>query len=967
MVVVTGLSGSGKSSLVFDTLYAEGQRRYVESLSAYARQFLGRMSKPEVDFVDGISPAIAIEQKTLNSNPRSTVGTVTEIYEYLKLLYARIGKIYSPVSGKEVKRHSVSGVADFAASLQDGTKLYILSPIRLAEGMTMQAYGELKVKSGFSRLYRVDEKDAGRSRMVGIEEAMQEKKLPDSLYLLVDRVVIRKADDGSEENNELYSRLFDSVQTAFHEGEGKCHMEITAPDGHSRFLEFSNKLEADGMSFVKPSVNFFSFNNPYGACKTCEGIGTVVGVSEDLVIPDTSLSVYDNAVAVWRGEKMSEWKKDFIRYAEREGFPIHRPYKELTQKEKDILWNGGKYAKGIRDCFAFIEKNAYKIQYRVMGSRYKGKTRCPDCHGSRLRPDADYVKVGGKSISELVAMQVDALYDFFETLHLTAHDRTVAERMLTEIRHRLSYLKDVGLSYLSLDRASSSLSGGESQRIYLANSLGSALVGSLYILDEPSIGLHSRDTDHLIHVIKQLRDLGNTVVVVEHDEAIMMAADYIVDVGPKAGREGGEVVFAGTPQEMISRGNSLTARYLRGEMQIEVPDGRRAWTRSLRLTGAVQNNLKNVTVDIPLGVMTVVTGVSGSGKTSLIRQCLYPALQRALGTYQGGAALKYKSLEGDIKQIDSVEIVDQNPIGKSSRSNPVTYIKAFDDIRDLFAAQPLAKKRLYAPGYFSFNTEGGRCEACQGEGTIKVEMQFMADLHLTCEHCHGKRFKEEVLEVKYLEKSISDVLEMTVDEALEFFPENAPEAAVKRLRAKLQVLQDVGLGYLHLGQSSNTLSGGEAQRVKLAYFLCRGGADEKGHVFFIFDEPTTGLHFHDIAKLKASFDALIARGHTVLVIEHHLDVIKSADWIIEMGPEGGDAGGKLLYAGTPEGLLKVKDSYTAKYLRPKLEGEPALAVAGKAKVAERKPKAATSGKAKASTSGKPKAVKKSTPQKIILI
>lgn len=913
LVVVTGLSGSGKSSLVFDTLYAEGQRRYVESLSSYARQFLGRMSKPEVDFVDGISPAIAIEQKTIAFNPRSTVGTVTEIYEYLKLLYARIGRIVSPVSGREVKRHSVSNVADFAVSLQKGTRLYLLAPITRPGELSFPAYAELLKKNGFSRLYRVCREDASKSEILNLDEVSSRTDW-DGLYLLVDRVVIR----AGEENAELYSRIFDSVQTAFHEGQGRCFLELSVPERRSRFLEFSNKLEMDGMSFVKPSPNFFSFNNPYGACKTCEGMGTVVGVSEELVIPDPSLSVYEDAVACWRGEKMSEWKKDFIRYAEKEKFPIHRPYKDLDSRQKALLWNGGKYAKGIYDCFKFIEKNSYKIQYRVMASRYKGKTSCPDCHGTRLRADAEYVKIGGKSISELVSLQVDELSVFFDNLRLTAQEKAIAARMLLEIRHRIDYLKEVGLSYLSLNRASSSLSGGESQRIYLANSLGSALVGSLYILDEPSIGLHPRDTDHLIRVVKQLRDLGNTVIVVEHDESMMMAADYIVDVGPYAGRDGGEIVFAGTPGEMLESGKSLTARYLRGELEIRVPSVRRAWTRSIRLCGVRQNNLKDVDVTIPLNVLTVVSGVSGSGKTSLIRHSLYPALQRALGSYQGGAGMKYRKLEGDVNLLESVELVDQHPIGRSSRSNPATYVKAFDDIRELFASQPLAKKRSYSPSYFSFNMEGGRCEACQGEGTIKVEMQFMADLYLECEQCHGKRFKEEVLEIKYRDKNIAEVLEMTVDEALEFFPTDASEALLRRLRAKLQVLQDVGLGYLHLGQSSNSLSGGEAQRVKLAYFLSRGRAEDRGHVLFIFDEPTTGLHFHDIAKLKSAFDALIERGHTVVVIEHQLDVVKSADWLIEMGPEGGEKGGRILYEGVPEGLLAVKESPTGRYLREKL-------------------------------------------------
>ena len=953
-VVITGISGSGKSSLAFDTLFAEGQRRFAESLSSYARQFLGRMAKPDVDLIEGIPPAIAIEQKVNTRNPRSTVATSTEIYDYLRIVFARIGRTYSPVSGQEVKCRNVNDVMEYILGgalaegngvgtgrdssdipFKEGTAVYLLADIGW-KARTDKVELMLRLKEdGYSRFFT--------DRVVRIEEVMKKAETgdyPENLYLLVDR--LRMPDirtSGETAMEDLRTRLHSSVQTAFDRGNGTMYVytehpgagqntavAADSPDGQSGdragagtdMKQFVSRFEADGMTFRQPDEYMFSFNSPLGACPVCGGLGKIIGISEELVVPDQSRSIYDGAIACWRGEKMSEWKKEFIRYAEKEKFPVHRPYRELTQKEKDILWHGGKYAKGIDDCFKFIEKNSYKIQYRVMASRYRGRTVCPDCHGGRLRKDADYVKIDGKSISDLVRMQVDELSAFFGRIRLTAYEKAVASRMLTEIRNRLQYLKDVGLSYLSLNRASASLSGGESQRIYLANSLGSALVGSLYILDEPSIGLHSRDTEHLIKVVKQLRDLGNTVIVVEHDESMMMAADYIVDVGPYAGRYGGEIVFAGTPKELMEKGTSLTAKYLRGEMSIPVPSSRRAWTRSVRLCGASRNNLQDVTVSIPLNVMTVVTGVSGSGKTSLIRQTLYPALQKALGTYQGGEILKYRKIEGDISLIQAVELVDQNPIGRSSRSNPVTYVKAYDDIRELYASQPLAKKRLYTPGFFSFNVEGGRCEACQGEGTKKVEMQFMADIYIECEECHGKRFKEEVLDVKYNGKDISEVLGMSVDEALEFFPADAGESVLKRLRNKLQVLQDVGLGYLHLGQSSSSLSGGEAQRVKLAYFLSRGNAEERGHTLFIFDEPTTGLHFHDIHKLQLAFDALIERGHSVLVIEHQLDVVKMADWVIDVGPEGGEAGGRIVYEGIPEGLVDVKESYTGKYLKEKL-------------------------------------------------
>ncbi|MEG1498902.1 MAG: excinuclease ABC subunit UvrA [Bacteroidales bacterium] len=911
--VVTGLSGSGKSSLVFDTLYAEGQRRYVESLSSYARQFLGRMSKPEVDSIEGIAPAIAIEQKTISRNPRSTVGTVTEIYEYIKLLYARIGRIYSPISGLEVKRHSVSNVSDFMVALPQQTKVYILAPLVKRQDLTIKENLHLLIQKGFSRLYSVPETKAStpeESEILNISTLPSTLKSFHGLYLLIDRLLIHQTNDKS-----LYSRVFDSIQTAFNEGDGKCYLECIS-ENKRRFFEFSNRLEMDGMSFVKPSLNFFSFNNPYGACKACEGLGNKLGVSEELVIPNPNLSVFEEAVACWKGEKMCEWKKDFIRYAEKENFPIHRPYKDLTQEQKKLLWNGGKQAKGIYDCFKFMEEQSYKIQYRVLSSRYKGKTVCDQCHGTRLRPDANYVKINGKGLSDLVLLPISELVGFFENLKLNAHEKAVASRMLVEIKHRLGFLMNVGLPYLTLNRASNTLSGGEAQRIQLANSLGSALVGSLYILDEPSIGLHSKDTEHLIEVIKQLRDLGNTVIVVEHDEAIMLAADHIVDIGPFAGQNGGEVVFEGSPEELLKNGKSLTAKYLREELQISIPTSRRAWKDYIQISGVNQNNLKNVTVKFPLRVLTVVTGVSGSGKTSLVRHTLYPALQKVLGSY-GGELGRFDKIEGNWRQIKAVELVDQNPIGRSSRSNPATYIKAFDDIRQLLANQVLAKKRSYTPGYFSFNVEGGRCEACQGEGTIKVEMQFMADLFLECDQCHGKRFKEEVLEITYRGKNVADILEMTVEEAIAFFSEDRSNTCVINILEKIQTLQDVGLGYLHLGQSSNSLSGGEAQRIKLAYFLGKGVSETS--TLFIFDEPTTGLHFHDINKLYQSLEALIRKGHTIVVIEHHLDVIKLADWIIDVGPEGGEGGGRILFEGVPEDLVKVEESQTGRFLKTKLQ------------------------------------------------
>ena len=910
LVVVTGLSGSGKSSLVFDTLYAEGQRRYVESLSAYARQFLGRMSKPEVDFISGLAPAIAIEQKSLSKNPRSTVGTVTEIYEYLKLLYARIGRLYSPVSGQEVRRHSVSHVADFVCGLSAGLKVYVLSPLRPkpADDRPSEFYRhevERLKMMGFSRLYAYE-----ASAVCGMDDVPETawQNLDERYGLLVDRFAVHP------EDKSFYSRVFDSVQTAFNEGEGSCRIVCEGGD-RARVWTFSNRLEADGMTFVKPSPNFFAFNNPYGACKTCGGTGQIVGESEELVIPDPALSVYENAVACWRGSKMSAWKEAFLRNAAVYDFPVHRPYKDLDRAQKNLLWKGGKGVKGIDDWFKFMDSQAYKVQYRVLSARYRGRTRCPECEGSRLRPDAAYVKVGGKSIQELVEMPLAELYGFFEHLELNSHEKAVAQRMLTEIRQRLSYLLQVGVPYLSLNRASGTLSGGEAQRIHLANALGSSLVGSMYILDEPSIGLHPRDTQRLIEVVQRLRDLGNTVVVVEHDEEMMRAADLLVDVGPLAGREGGEIVIVGSPETMIKEGKSLTARYLRNELQIPVPFSRRPWKHYIELVGARENNLQNLTVKFPLQVLTVVTGVSGSGKSTLVKRTLYPALSRVLGG-ANDAVGKYEALRGAVGQLGGVEMVDQEPIGRSTRSNPVTYIKAFDDIRNLYASLPLAKERHYAPGYFSFNAEGGRCETCQGEGRVKVEMQFMADIYLTCDACGGKRYKAEVLEVRYRGKSITDLLDMTVDEAVAFLEEDPDNRYAAAALEKIRTVQAVGLGYLQLGQSSSDLSGGEAQRIKLAYFL-RKGASEKP-TLFIFDEPTTGLHFHDIDKLRTSFEALLRAGHTIVVVEHHPDVIKLADWVIDMGPEGGKQGGTVLFEGVPEDLLACKTSYTARYIADKL-------------------------------------------------
>lgn len=901
LVVVTGLSGSGKSSLVFDTLFAEGQRRYVESLSSYARQFLGRMSKPEVDYIHGLAPAVAIGQRVNTSNPRSTVGTQTEVYEYLKLLFARVGRTFSPVSGQEVKRHTVSDVVDYilggsgSSPIGEGGSVFILAPL---EGTAERPLGqqlEILRQEGYQRVMV-------KGTVMRIED-MAGVELED-VYLVVDRVKVDPTDDG------MAARLAESVQSAFFEGRGSC--AIMSMDGEGgRMRVFSNRFEADGMTFEKPNVNFFSFNNPYGACPTCQGYGHVIGIDERLVVPNPSRSVYENAVVCWNGDKMQDVKREFVKHASVVGFPIHKPYYELSQQEKDLLWHGDGVWEGIDGFFRWVESQAYKIQYRVMLSRYRGRTVCPDCRGSRLRKDAEYVKVGGKSISEVTSMAVRDALQWVQSLDaaLTDAELKTTDRIRTELRSRLGYLVDVGLSYLTLSRMSNTLSGGESQRIVLAQSLGSSLVGSMYILDEPSIGLHSRDTERLIGVLKQLRDLGNTVIVVEHDEDIIRSADWLVDIGPGAGRLGGEVVFSGPPSDLPKAERSLTADYLLGRREIAVPKERRRWRDRISIRGAYANNLKHIDVDIPLGVLTVVTGVSGSGKSTLVRKVLYDVLQRRMegnGDYVGSCV----SLEGDVGRLAAVEMVDQNPIGRSTRSNPATYMKVFDEVRALYAQQPLAKARGYKSGFFSFNVEGGRCDACEGEGYVTVSMQFMSDVHLLCEECHGSRYKEEALEVLYKGKNISEVLEMTVDQACEFFDADETRSIYSRLKP----LQDVGLGYLKLGQSSSSLSGGEAQRIKLASYLVHGEAIERP-MLFIFDEPSTGLHFHDIQKLLAAFDRLIERGHSIVVIEHHHDIIKTADWVIDLGPEGGEGGGRVVFAGTPEALADCKESYTAKYLK----------------------------------------------------
>jgi excinuclease ABC subunit A len=896
LVVITGLSGSGKSSLAFDTLFAEGQRMYVESLSSYARQFLGRMEKPEVDYIRGVSPAIAIEQRVNTRNPRSTVGTTTEIYDYLKLLYARIGQTFSPVSGQEVRKDTVTDVVDYVLGLEEGTRFAVLCPLRPAGDRSVeQELGILRSK-GFTRIqtgvdihFIDDLLESG-----GLNEAGE-------AMILVDRDVVTRGDEN------VQFRLADSVQTAFFEGHGDCIIEAGGGEGR----RFSDRFEADGMRFEEPSVNLFSFNNPYGACRRCEGFGRILGIDPDLVIPDRNMSVYGGAIAPWRSETMRTWLEPLLRNAARMDFPIHRPVRELSPEQERLLWQGNEFFDGIDRFFEHIETKTHKIQYRVMLSRYRGRTVCPECRGTRLRRDAAYVRVGGRSIMDLVLMPVDEVSAFFGALDLDEHRRTVARRILIEIHNRLDYLQRVGLGYLTLNRLSSSLSGGEFQRIQLSTSLGSALVGSMYILDEPSIGLHPRDTRRLISVLERLRDLGNTVIVVEHEEEVMRAADQIIDVGPDAGVHGGELVFQGTIEDAMGNGDTHTTRFLNGTERIAVPAHRRRWKYALQLRGARENNLKQIDVLIPLGVMCAVTGVSGSGKSTLVKRILHPALARL---FDQGSDLpgRFDQLEGDVDRLSAVEYVDQNPIGKSSRSNPVTYIKAYDAIRQLYADQPLSKSRGYKPAHFSFNVEGGRCEACQGEGTVKIEMQFMADIYLTCESCGGKRFKEEILEVGVDGKNIADVLDLTVEEAIRFF--HNQHALVQ----KLMPLQDVGLGYIRLGQSSSTLSGGEAQRVKLASFLGKGRQDGPGKTLFIFDEPTTGLHFHDIRILLRAMNALIDQGNSMLIIEHNMEMVKSADWIIDLGPEGGEQGGQVVFAGTPEDMIGQAGSHTARFLREKM-------------------------------------------------
>lgn len=894
LVVFTGLSGSGKSSLAFDTLYAEGQRRYVESLSSYARQFLGRLEKPQVESIKGIAPAIAIEQKVNSTNPRSTVGTSTEIYDYLKLLFARIGKTYSPISGELVKKNTVTDVVDFIKGFPQASRLLLLAPLHIESGRTPQEKLKVLQQQGYSRIKLGD--DVLRLDEVTLPQDVDFTKL----FLVVDRIV-------TKDDEDFLKRFADAVQTAFFEGKGSVLIEDLAT---KEIQEFSNRFELDGMTFLEPNEHLFSFNNPYGACPKCDGYGDVIGIDQDLVIPDTSLSVYENAIFPWRGASMSWYRDQLVNNSHKFDFPIHKPYYELSEAQKDLIWEGNSYFEGLSDFFAFLESKAYKIQNRVMLSRYRGKTRCLVCKGRRLRKEASYVKVGGATITELVEMPLKEIQAFFEDLSLAQHDQEISRRLLTEIKNRLGFLMEVGLTYLTLNRKSNTLSGGESQRINLATSLGSSLVGSMYILDEPSIGLHPKDTERLIGVLKSLRDLGNTVIVVEHDQDIIKAADTIIDIGPEAGYFGGEVVGSGTYNELL-KADSLTAKYLNGTLEISLPDTRRSSDYYLDIIGAREHNLKNIDVRFPLGVFTAVTGVSGSGKSTLIRKILYPAFLKELGGY-GEKAGQFSKIQGEYGNIKSIEFVDQNPIGRSSRSNPVTYIKAYDDIRNLFANQKLAKFRAYKPKHFSFNVDGGRCEACKGEGEITIEMQFMADVHLLCETCNGKRFQKDILEVTVGQKNIDDILKLTVDQAIEFFSQQGE----RKITTKLQPLHDVGLGYVQLGQSSSTLSGGEAQRIKLASFLVKGVTAEKA--LFIFDEPTTGLHFHDIKKLLDSFNALIEKGHSVIVIEHNMDLVKCADHIIDLGPEGGASGGHVLAEGTPEQIVRNKASITGPYLKEKL-------------------------------------------------
>ena len=892
LVVITGLSGSGKSSLAFDTLFAEGQRRYVESLSSYARQFLGRLNKPKVDYIKGIAPAIAIEQKVNSTNPRSTVGTSTEIYDYLKLLYARIGRTYSPISGNEVKKHTVSDVINRIKTLELKTKLLLLAPVHIPDDRSVIQTLKILAQQGYSRIkYKGD--------IVRIEEI--EHEIEHDFYLVIDRIVVKSDED-------FYNRLGDAVQTAFFEGKGECIIENIKDNSQ---ILFNNKFELDGLQFLEPNTHLFSFNNPYGACPTCDGYGNVIGIDEDLVVPNTSLSIYEDAILPWKSDSFKKFKDDLISHAYKFDIPIHKPWFELTQTQKELIWNGNDSFEGLNHFFKFLEEQSYKIQYRVMLSRYRGKTKCATCNGKRLRSEANNVKIASKNISELVDLPLNELIALFKNLELATFEQKIAKRLLVEINNRLQFLNDVGLSYLTLNRTSNSLSGGESQRINLATSLGSSLVGSMYILDEPSIGLHPKDTERLIKVLINLRDLGNTVIVVEHDEDIMKAADMIIDIGPEAGTFGGEIVAEGSFKEIL-KSTSLTAQYLNNNLRIEVPKKRRSSKNVIQVIGARENNLKNINVSFPLNCLTVITGVSGSGKSTLVSKILYPAIQKKIGGY-GEKVGQFSDLKGDTSQIEHIEFINQNPIGRSSRSNPVTYIKAYDDIRSLFASEKLSKIRNYQPKHFSFNVEGGRCEVCKGEGEVTIEMQFMADVHLECETCKGNRFKKEVLEVKFHKKNINDILNATIDDAISFFKEHQ-ETKIAR---KLQPLQDVGLGYVTLGQSSSTLSGGEAQRIKLASFLVKGTRQSKS--LFIFDEPTTGLHFHDIKKLLKSFEALINNGHSIIVIEHNIDLIKCADYIIDLGKEGGKTGGSLLFQGTPEDLIHCKESYTAPYLAEKLK------------------------------------------------